>query len=753
MKKIPFLLFSLFIGITANAQKTFPSQYVDPFIGTKGGGNTFPGACVPFGMVKLGPDCGELTENAGYSPDKEIQGFSHTHVSGTGGGPKYGNVLIMPVTGQFEPGKLGSLRSDEQATVGYYSAVLNKYAVKAELSATKSVGFHQYIFPKSNKSSIVIDLGSFLGKIDCKDCMEGQRLVGSEIEIVSDTVIEGYTRVRGGWNQGKAYTVYFSAVLNTPATSFGTWKEGKIKPGNKVEFDTGEKSGAYLSFNTKDNQVIKLKVGISFLGILKARENVRAEVPGWDFRTVHQNAVDLWNKNLAPIEVQTSSEDLKKMFYTAMYHAMLMPVDRTGENPLWVSPEPYYDDYYAIWDTFRATSPLLTIIHPARQRDIIRSLINIYDHEGYMPDARSGNSSGRTQGGSNSDVLITDAYVKGLKGIDYEKGLQSMLDNAEKNPGSFARSIGRGGIEDYNTLGYISTNYERSGNRTVEYAYNDYCISDLARRLGKDSISNKYLKRSGNWKNLWKPITNHGSYGFIMPRKADGSWDETLYGCHWIASENRCETLPFSPLLSGTWPDFFYEANSWEYSLYVPQDVPGLIKACGGNKAFENRLDTFFVNGYFDIGNEPSFITPCLYNYIGRPDLTAERVRTAIQKNFNASIAGLPGNDDSGAMSSWVIFHSMGFFPNAGQDLYLISAPAFEKVTLNLENGKHFIVQTHKLSVKNKYIVSARLNGKSFDQNWFRHADILQGGTLEFTMGDKPSNWGKTNLPPSPREK
>lgn len=746
MKRI-IITFSLLcsFSLIVVGQNKFPADFVDPFIGTEGGGNVFPGACLPFGMIKLGPDCGDMTSNAGYSSEGDINGFSHVHVSGTGGGPKYGNVLVMPITGEVNL-HCGSLRSDEKAAVGYYAVKLNRYNILAELTSTQRAGFHQYTFP-AGKSSILVDAGSFLKTSFCTNCDELQKLVGSEVEIISDTLIEGYTRVRHGWNEAEAYTVYFSIIFDTPAKSYGTWKNEKIKYGNKSESDSGEASGAFFTFNTDANQVIRLKVGISFLGRLKARENAVREIPQWNFEKRRQAAVNEWNKYLSVVQVKTANPDLKKMFYTALYHSLLMPVDRTGENPLWVSEAPYYDDYYAIWDTYRATHPLITLIAPEKQVEIIQSLIDIYKHEKFMPDARSGNETGRTQGGSNCDVLIADAFFKGLKGIDYETGLESMLNNAENDPGDDARAKGRGGISDYNKLGYISTSFERAGSRTVEYAYNDFCIAQLARGLGKDSIYQKYLQRSGNWRNLWKPIKDHGAQGFIMPRSANGNWDEAYKGRNWTPERGWYDVYPFTTLTSGSWPDFFYEANSWEYSLYVPHDVYGLMQASGGREKFVARLDTFFEKGYFNIGNEPSFLTPCLYNYVGSPDKTAERVRKAIKRNYNATKTGLPGNDDSGSMSAWFAFHSMGFFPNAGQDVYLITAPMFEKVILTLGNGKQFTITTKNLSDKNKYIISAKLNGKNFNQSWFRHSTLMEGGTLEFIMGDKPSAWGTENLP------
>jgi predicted alpha-1,2-mannosidase len=289
--------------------------------------------------------------------------------------------------------------------------------------------------------------------------------------------------------------------------------------------------------------------------------------------------------------------------------------------------------------------------------------------------------------------------------------------------------------------------HERAGTRTVEYAYNDYCISLVAKGLGKQDISAKYLQRSQNWKNLWKPIYDSGSKGFIMPRNANGEWDETYQGRKW-EGEKGWQPTKFTPHIGGTWPDFFYEASSWEYSFYVPHDVHGLIELCGGNEAFINRLDTFFARNYYNVGNEPSFLTATLYNYIGRQDKTLETVRRIISEHYNASSSGIPGNDDSGSMSAWLAFHLMGFYPNAGQDLYLITAPHFNKVTIHLENDSPLVIEAKNLSKENVYIQAVMFNGKELTRSWFRHTEILQGGKLEFLMGNKPNNNWETKLPP-----
>jgi len=332
-----------------------------------------------------------------------------------------------------------------------------------------------------------------------------------------------------------------------------------------------------------------------------------------------------------------------------------------------------------------------------------------------------------------------------VDGIDYSTAFEAMIKDAEVPPGSDERKEGRGGLPDYKTLGFVSADYERAGSRTLEYANNDYAISALAKGLGKPDLQKKYLKRATNWENLWNPaIESFGAKGFIWPRFKDKSWEN---------SSN------FSVLKGGSWPNFFYESDSWELSFYAPQDVRKLIQLCGGTTAFESRLDTFFTHnvkkangqlGLFQVSNEPGFLAPVLYNYLNKQEKTAALVRKILAKFYNSGHSGIPGNDDSGAMSSWYIFQSLGFYPNTGQDVYLISSPIFKEVTIHLENGKSLRLTAQNAGPDNKFIQSASLNGKPLTQNWFRHTDILNGGTLSFIMGDKPVNWsGNGPLPPS----
>lgn len=378
--------------------------------------------------------------------------------------------------------------------------------------------------------------------------------------------------------------------------------------------------------------------------------------------------------------------------------------------------------------------PLLTLIDEDRQRDMVNSLLNIYGHDGYMPDARSGNWNGRTQGGSNAEIVIADAFAKGMKGINYELALQAMIKDAEVPPMDVdsdslldsalreslaAEKHGRGGLKEYNSLGYIPYSIDRAGNRTVEYSYDDWCIAQVAKGLHHPDLYEKYLKRSGNWRNLWRSDYEwQGMRGFIMPRDANGRWLDSV---PWGKSKVYHPLIPYrpdtkvAPWYLPWWSTFFYEALSAEYSLSIPHDVPGLIEACGGKEAFIKRLDTFFANKHYNVANEPSFLTPYLYHWVGRPDLSVERINQIVHDNYDDTPNGLPGNDDSGAMSSWLVFNMMGIYPVAGQNLYLVGSPMIPAYTIHLPNGK-------KLKVVAK--------GEEWKMASLNHQQLLDGGTL-----------------------
>lgn len=755
MTRIPFLF--LFLGIVflwfprdAGAQEGSFCPYVDPRIGSEGLGRVFIGPSYPFGMVKPSPDC-TVKSNSGWLPmPEQVNGFAQVHVSGTGGGPKYGNILVMPFGRGMERTKHADCRKYENIRLGYYETEFQQTGIRTEITTADRVSFYRFTYPEDSLKSLLIDAGFFLGEQPVPDAREAQQFVGSEIQILSDHEVIGYSRIRGGWNNGRAYTVYFYAETDKPFVTTATWKGRKISDA-RFQYDSQEKTGALLRFASSDSTV-QLKVGISFISSLKARQNAKNEIPHWSFETVHQALLKHWDKLLRRIEIASDTPDsYKRMFYTALYHTLIMPVNRTGENPLWADNEPYYDDFYAIWDTYRTSVPMITLIDPQRESDMVRSLINTYKREGYMPDARSGNCNGRTQGGSNAEIVIADAFVKGLEGIDYELGLQAMLKDATVPPGGNEEAEGRGGLLSYLQLGYIPYGIPRAGNRTVEYAYCDYAIALVAKGLGKEELYRQYLKQSGNWKNLWRDDYEHaGVKGFILPRDKDGVWlDEVPFGKSKIQKPVFTYTpVTFeAPWYAPWWDTFFYEATSWEYSLSIPHDVPGLIEKCGGREKFENRLDIFFDQGFFNVNNEPSFLSPCLYHWLGKPELSSDRIREIIRKNYNDGPVGLPGNDDSGAMSSWLAFHMMGLYPNAGQDYYLIHTPLLKETTLHLQDGKRLVIRAIGLSDKNRYVQSVYLNGKEYRYSAIRHKELMSGGELLLKMSSRPGGWGKQLLP------
>ena len=683
---------------------------VDPKIGMEGVGRTFPGPSMPFGMCKPGPDCG-VSPNAGWAkmPEK-VTGFSQTHVSGTGGGQKYGNILIQP---GVEPQK----RVNEEIALGYYATTFEN-GIRTEITTSERCAFYRIHYPKD--ALLLIDVTHYLGKDSVPDKREKQQFVGADIEIINNHEVRGFSRIRGGWNNGDAYTVYFCLQSDKPFE-----QKGK----DIVAFaDT----------------LVNIKVGISYVSEQQAKRNI----PANDFDTQLNKVRERWEQQLSKIQIKGSERD-KRMFYTALYHTMLMPVDKTGENPKWTE-SPYYDDYYAIWDTYRTSTPLITLLDEQREADIVNALLNIYKREGYMPDARSGDCNGRTQGGSNAEVVIADAFVKGLKGIDYNLALQAMLKDAEVDPGADHEKHGRGGLKEYTELGYIPYGIDRAGNRTIEYAYNDYCIALVAKGLGRTDIYEQYLKQSQNWKNLWRSDYEwDGVKGYIMPKDAQGRWLDSV---PWGHSKVYHPQIPYTPITKVApwylpwWSTFFYEALSAEYSLSIPHDVPGLIEACGGAETFRKRLDMFFDRKRYNVGNEPSFLTPCLYHWIGRPDLSSERVREIVTSNYTDQPDGLPGNDDSGAMSSWLAFHMMGLYPNAGQSYYLLHAPLIPEWTLQLCNGK-----TLRGIVKGKgtHFEKVTLNGKVLDDARLEHADLMAGGELVFHVSTKKPQKAASDFTPS----
>ena len=740
MKALALAICLLSLPIAANAQID-PVRLADPFVGADGGGNTVPGAGVPFGFVSLSPDTANGETN-GYDSASAITGFSFTHVTGTGGKSKYGNFKVTPTTGAVGVHNLAFAKSEEIASPGYYAVTLN--GVRTELTASRLTGLMRVTFPKSAKpGNLILDATSVITLRG-----EGQRATGAHVDIIDDHTISGWASFEGGWNPAP-YKLYFYAVIDRPAASFGAWKasQGKLlqqagkggldgepqakTPDDKaalmVDYDTRQefsrRLGAWASFDVAQNPIVELKLGVSFISVDKARANLEAEMPGWDFDARHDKAEALWRRALEQIEVSGGSDDQRRIFYTALYRSHTMPHDLTGENVWWQSTEPHYEDFYTLWDTFRTLHPLLTVIQPDAQRGMIRSLIDTYRHTGWLPDARIAGANGMTQGGSNGDVVVADAVVKNLGGFDVRTAYEAIRKDGEVES-DLPLLQGRV-LKDYLKLGYVPLSQPRSASRTLEYAYDDFAISEVADHLGDKAVAESYRQRSKGWDKLWDE-----GLGCVRPRYADGRGLEN-FNC---AYDYPDKTTPW-------WEAPFYEGNSLQYSTYVPQDVPGLIDKVGGRDAFVAWLDRLFDGGHYNQGNEPDILAPWMYIDAGRPDRTAERVRHILATQYGTGRAGLPGNDDAGAMSSWYVWSSIGLYPVAGKPLYYIGSPVFARSVIHLEGGKTFTISAPKTSAANLYVTAGRLNGKPIDRATLTHAELMAGGVLELDMGDKPGTW------------
>jgi predicted alpha-1,2-mannosidase len=720
------------VAFSAAESSDHLTQWVNPFVGVDGGGNTVPGAAVPFGFVELSPDTTNA-DTSGYSSSGRIIGFSHTHVSGTGGDAKYGNFRVTPTSGTLRVGNLRFSKAEESAAPGYYAVTLEGDGgrIRCELTATRLVGVERFTFPAGADANIILDASSRV-KL-------AQRATHVEANVVDDTHISGSASFTGGWNPGP-YTVYFWAAFNRPMKRWGTWTADlgseRTTPGQRhIEGDQASnyanQIGAFGVFDTTKDRVVEMKLAVSFLSVDKARQNMEEEAPHWDFEGVRHQAEDAWEQVLDKIEVSGGTDEQRRIFYTALYRSHYMPHDLTGENVWWQSSEPHYEDFYTLWDTFRTLQPLLTLIQPERERDMVRSLVDTYRHTGWLPDARIAGSNGMTQGGSNGDVVVADAIVKGLEGIDYETAYRALVKDAEvESP----RPLNEGRqLDDYKRLGYMSLTYARSASRTLEYAYDDFCISEVARALGKTEDAKKYLERSGNWARLWDREKR-----CIRPRYSDGAWMEN-YDCNHEYPDSTTEW----------WDAPFYEGRPIQYSTYVPHDVNGLIQRLGGDEAFTSWLDAFFDRKLYTQGNEPDLLAPWLYIHGGRPDRTADRVRAILASEYRDARDGLPGNDDAGTMSSWYVWSAIGIFPNAGQPFYYIGSPLFTEVTLDLGAGRRFVIEAPGTSAANHYVQSAELNGKKLNRAWLTHREIATGGRLVLDMGSNPSGWGHDQRPPS----
>ncbi|CAI6297492.1 unnamed protein product [Periconia digitata] len=762
-------------------------DYVDPLIGTINGGHVFAGASLPFGMAKAVADVDGDNQGGFTSDDSPIKGFSHMHDSGTGGASSLGNFPIWPqicpnndiTKCKYSSYERQTLREDGsvKAHPGYFAIGLDTQ-IHAEVSVSNRSALYRFTFPESTAPPSNGTDPTFANSteaaphilVDLID-LPNSRDVGAVKVDPKSGRMTGWGVFSPSFGVGN-YSSYFCADFSgANIKASGIWKQGFPENGTSLDADSRVDGGAWLQFEKpEENQQIMVRVGLSFISSDQACSNAEREIPDPKLSTLEElvkTAQDAWREKLEVVKVVPggASDMLLRVFWSGIYRTMISPQDYTGENPLWESDEPYYDSYYCIWDSFRSIHPLLTLLDPYSQTLMIRTLLDVYRHEGKLPDCRMSFCKGYTQGGSNADVVLVDSYLKGIDaGIDWDLAYEAMLSDAEIEPPNWDVE-GRGGLASWKELGYIPKNdldgvgkgtKTRSISRTVEYAYNDFVIATFARDHQHDEAAyQKYLQRSGNWKNLFKPNQTSllvdgedtGFVGFLQPKLPDGSWDfQDPIFCSPLLDFTGCYLNP-----SG---GETYEGPVWLYTFFAPGDMATLIQTLGGGETFVKRLEFFHDSGLCYIGDEQAFLKVFLYHYAGRPGLSSKRAHSYIPALFNDTVGGIPGNDDSGAMGSFAALTMMGIFPNAGQDVYFITPPFFESISItNGATGKTATIQNvnYDPEFKNIYIQEAKLNGQAYTKNWLTHDFFLEGGTLELTLGPEESEWGANveDVPPS----
>ncbi|KAJ5180567.1 CAZyme family GH92 [Penicillium capsulatum] len=751
-------------------------HYVNPLIGSTNGGNVFAGASLPYGLAKPVADV-DGQNTGGFSTDgSNVTGFSAMHDSGTGGNPSMGNFPLFPqYCGQNEINNCKFpkaarathyVNESVEARPGYFAIELQS-GIRAEMTSARRTALYRFTFPEAKTERG--DSLRPLVLLDLTDLWDSRQ--NASVAIDSETGrMKGNGTFLPSFGAG-SYRAYFCVdFVGANIQDSGIWVNDRAGSEPRELFVTRGfnnfyvQAGGFATFDRPDNGAIMARTGISFISSDQACSNAETEIadPLASFDELQKTTEEAWREKLSPIKVIPGGvgKEMISAFWSGVYRTMLSPQDMTGENPLWKSDEPYFDSFYCLWDAFRAQHPFLTIVDPRAQSRMVRSLLDTYKHEGWLPDCRMTLCKGWTQGGSNADVVIADAYVKNLTGINWELAYTAMVNDAENEPLEWSYE-GRGGLQSWKRLNYIpyldfdylgfGTN-SRSISRTVEYAYNDYALGILGKGLGKSNYTT-YLSRSKNWQNLYKHDqasflengTNTGFTGFFQPRYLNGSWGfQDPIACSALAS--------WCSLTSN--PSETFESSIWEYLFYVPHDMAKLIKLVGGPESFVSRLEYFHESGLADIGNEPVFLTVYDYHYAGRPGLSARRAHNYIPASFNATHSGLPGNDDSGAMGSFLAWSMMGLFPNPGQDVYLIIPPFFEAVqTTHPETNQTATIRNINFDpgYKNIYVQSAKLDGKPYHRSWIGHEFFTRGMTLELTLGPDESGWGtrKEDLPPS----
>lgn len=713
----------VFFFVNASAQTKNYASLVNPFIGTGGHGHTYPGASMPFGMMQLSPDT-RLEGWDGCSgyhySDSLIYGFSHTHLSGTGI-PDYCDILLMPFTGEVKWNNKEYAspfsHKNEKASPGYYEVLLDKDNIKAALTTTVRAGMHQYEFPAgTTEGKVLIDL------------VHRDQVLESSMEMVNDYEIRGMRRSKS-WATNQV--VYFYLKFDQPIKNGFT--RSWVKPGeshSNTPIAPGKDIKTYYSFDLKESKTLKVKIGISGVSMENAHMNLDTEIPGWDFNLIRTNAENAWNKELSKIEVTGGTKDEQTVFYTALYHATLNPNTYTDVNGEYRGTDKQvhkangFTNYtvFSLWDTYRALHPLMNIINKKRSNDWINTFLVQYKYGGMLPVWELSANETFCMIGYHSIPVIVDAYFKGIISFDKEYALKAMTDYAESN---------RYGLTAYQQKGFISNDDDHeSASKTMEYAYDDWCIAQFAKSIGNEAVYKKYTERSLYYRNLFDPSSHH------IRGKVQGFW--------------------FAPFKAGEVNNFFTEGNSWHYSFAAPHDINGLAKLMGGKEKFYNKANELFTTkeplsgrdqadvtgliGQYAQGNEPSHHMAYLFNYAGQPWRTQELISKINKEFYLNSPDGLIGNEDCGQMSAWFIFSAMGFYPvTPASGAYALGTPVFDEVKLHLENGKTFTISAKNLNRNNFYVKGMQLNGVDHSKTFITDKDFAEGGSMVFEMSNEPN--------------
>lgn len=712
------------------------TKYVNPFIGTgaiDGGlsGNNYPGATSPFGMIQLSPDTSEAPnwgDASGYDYNRNtIFGFSHTRLSGTGASDLI-DITLMPTSS----GRTSSAftHDEEKARPGYYQVMLKDENINAELTTTQRNGIHRYQYPAGKDAEIILDMDHSADKGSW-----GRRIINSQIRILNDHAVEGY-RIITGW--AKLRKIYFYMEFSSPILT------STLRDGGRVHENTAVINGTNLHgcfrFGQLNGKPLTCKVALSSVSMENARQNMEQEAPHWDFDRYVAAADADWEKQLGKIEVK-GTEVQKEIFYTALYHTMIQSNTMSDVNGEYMAAdyttrkvannETHYTTF-SLWDTFRASHPLYTLLEPERVTDFVKSMIRQYEYYGYLPIWQLWGQDNYCMIGNHSIPVITDAILKGIPGIDMEKAYEAVYNSSvTSHPNS--------PFEVWEKYGFMPENIQtQSVSITLEQAFDDWCVAQLAAKLNKDADYQRFHKRSEYYRNLFHPKTK-----FFQSKNDKGEWIE-----------------PFDPYqYGGNGGHPFTEGNAWQYFWYVPHNIQALMELTGGTKAFEQKLDTFFTSTYkseqmnhnasgfvgqYAHGNEPSHHVAYLYNFAGQPWKTQKYVSHILNTLYNNTSSGYAGNDDCGQMSAWYVFSAMGFYPvNPADGRYIIGSPLLDECTLKLAGNKEFRIRTIRKSPEDIYIQSVTLNGKKHKDFFITHQDIMNGGTMVFKMGKKPSGWGK----------